>query len=199
VDAVHLMTDIYGRSLMMQRFGATVTGLLLLTGATAGCTEDRQPDRGNSSSPAPSLRAPSQDARSTADARAIAAYRGMWNAYAAAGEVADPTHGDVAQYATGDALESLTGALDGYRKKGQVMKGRPALTPRVVSRSPGDPVSRLEVKDCADTTTWLVYDKSGDLINDVPGGRRSIGATVIDTGNGVWKVSLFGAREVGTC
>ncbi len=186
---------------MMPRFGAVVTGLLLLAGATAGCTEDRQPDRGNVSSPAPapSLRAPSQDARSTADAAAIAAYRGMWNAYAAAGAVADPTHGDLALYATGDALEALTGALDGYRKKEHVMKGRPVMNPRVASRSPGNPTRQVEIKDCADSTDWLVYDKSGDLVNDVPGGRRSIGATVKDTGGGVWKVSLFGVREVGTC
>lgn len=186
---------------MMPRFGAAVTGLLLLAGATAGCTEDRQPERGNASSPAPvpSLRAPSQDASSTADARAIAAYRGMWNAYAAAGEVADPTHGDLAQYATGDALESLTGALDGYRRKEQVMKGRPVMNPRVASRSPGNPIRQVEVEDCADSTHWLVYDKSGALADDEPGGRRSIGATVKDTGGGVWKVSLFGVREVGTC
>lgn len=186
---------------MMQRFGAVMTGLLLLAGATAGCSEDRQQDRGNTSAPAPvpSLRAPSQDARSTADAKAIAAYRGMWNAYAAAGETADPTHGDLAQYATGDALESLTGALDGYRKKKQVMKGRPVMKPRVASRSAGNPIRQLEVEDCADSTDWLVYDESGALTNDEPGGRRFIAATVKDTGGGVWKVSLFGVHEVGTC
>ena len=185
----------------MQRFGAAVTGLLLLAGATAGCTEDRQPDRGNASSPAPvlSLRAPSQDAGSTADARAIAAYRGMWNAYAAAGESVEPGHGDLARYATGEAFEALSGALDGYSKKEQAMKGRPVLKPRVLSRSPGNPVKQMEIKDCADTSNWSVYDKNGDPVDDTPGGRRSIGATVLDTGNGVWKVSLFGVREVGTC
>ena len=186
---------------MMQRFGTAMTGLLLLVAATAGCTPDRQPDSGNTSSPAPapSLRAPSQDSRSTADARAIAAYRGMWNAYAAAGEVADPAHGDLAQYATGDALEALSGALDGYRKKEQVMKGRPVMNPRVTGRSPGNPIRQLEVEDCADSTNWLVYDKSGALTNDEPGGRRFIAATVKSAEGGVLKVSSFGVHEVGTC
>ncbi len=185
----------------MPRFGAVVTGLLLLAGTTAGCTSDRQPDNTAPASraPIPSLRAPSVDARSTADARAIAAYRGMWNAYASAGETAEPGHGDLARYTTGDALEALSGALDGYSKKEQVMKGRPVLKPRVLSRSPGNPVKQMEIEDCADTSDWLVYDKNGAPADDIPGGRRSIGATVKDTGNGVWKVSLLGVLEVGTC
>ena len=186
---------------MMQRFGAAVTGLLLLAGVAAGCTSDRQPDSAASASraPVPSLRAPSEDARSTADAKAIAAYRGMWNAYASAGESVEPGHGDLARYTTGDALDALSEALDGYSKKDQVMKGRPVLNPRVLSRSPGNPVRQMEIKDCADTSDWLVFDKNGAPADDEPGGRRSIGATVKDTGNGVWKVSLFGVREVGTC
>jgi hypothetical protein len=68
----------------------------------------------------------------SADAKALAAYCGTWNAYATAGAVADPTHGDLAQYTTGDALSALTKGLDGYREKGQVMKVRPVMAP------PGD-------------------------------------------------------------
>jgi hypothetical protein len=120
---------------MMQRFGAVVIGSLLLAGASAGCSDDR-PQRQDAPSPAstPSLRAPSQDPPASADAKALAAYRGMWNAYATAGESADPTHGDLAQYTTGDALSALTKGLDEYREKGQVSKGRPVMSPWVTER-----------------------------------------------------------------
>ena len=103
---------------MTQRLGAALSGLLLLAGATAGCKSEREAERQDASPrvSTPSLQAPSPDARSTADAKALAAYRGMWSAYAAAGETADPTRGDLAQYTTGEALKALSGALDGYRK-----------------------------------------------------------------------------------
>jgi hypothetical protein len=186
---------------MMQRFGAVVIGSLLLTGASAGCSDSRQ-QRQDQPSPAstPSLHAPSQDTPASADIKALAAYRGMWNAYATAGEVADPTHGDLAQYATGDALSALTKGLDGYREKGQVSKGRPDMSPWVTERpSAGDPVKQFEIQDCLDSTHWLVYEKSGELVNDEPGGRRFAAAFVQDTGGGVWKVSAVGVHEVGSC
>ncbi|GIM98252.1 hypothetical protein [Paractinoplanes toevensis] len=186
---------------MMQRFGAVVIGSLLLAGASAGCSDDR-PQRQDAPPPAstPSLRAPSQDTPASADTKALAAYRGMWNAYATAGESADPTHGDLAQYTTGDALSALTKGLDEYRDKGQVMKGRPVMTPRVTERPPaGDPVQQFEIQDCLDSTNWLIYEKSGKLVNDEPGGRRFTGAFVRDTGDGVWKVWSVGVHEVGSC
>lgn len=186
---------------MIQRFGAVVIGSLLLTGVSAGCSKSRQ-ERQDPPSPAstPSLRAPSQDTQASADTQALTAYRGMWIAYATAGESADPTHGDLAKYTTGDALSALTKGLDEYREKGQVSKGRPVMSPWVTERpSAGDPVKQFEIQDCLDSTNWLVYRKSGGLVNDEPGGRRFTAAFVQDTGGGVWKVSAVGVHEVGSC
>ena len=132
--------------------------------------------------------------------RAVAAYRGMWTAYAEAGQTADPTHPSLARYADGKALAALREALRGFRQLGQRTQGAPVLAPNVAKRSAaadGRPAT-VEVVDCVDTTQWLVYAQDGELADDKPGGRRRLGATVTEVG-GVWKVTLFGVREVGTC
>ncbi|WP_173071055.1 hypothetical protein [Phytohabitans houttuyneae] len=98
------------------------------------------------------------------------------------------------------ALTALQGALRGFRQMGQRTQGAPTLAPAVAGRSNaarGRPAT-VEVVDCVDTTRWLVYARNGELVDDEPGGRRKVGATVTETG-GVWKVTLFGVREVGTC
>jgi hypothetical protein len=131
--------------------------------------------------------------------RAIEAYRGMWRAYQEAGQTANPDHPQLAVYATDGALQTLTSGLQSIRDRGLVIKGEVVLDPRVSRVEPADNPTTIEITDCADTTNFLLYRQSGELYNDEPGGRRRVIATVTDTGDEVWKVSSFGAHDIGTC
>ncbi|MEU7171477.1 MULTISPECIES: hypothetical protein [Micromonospora] len=130
---------------------------------------------------------------------ALAAYRGMWQAYAKAGLTADPNESDLARFASGDALTTLKKGLSSYRSKGHILKGDYALSPRVAQVSLTSTSPSVTVTDCLDDTHFLVYTASGEPINDEPGGRRATRATVTDLGAQGWKVATFGVREVGTC
>lgn len=123
----------------------------------------------------------------------------MWAAYARAGMTADPDEPELTKYATGQALSTLRAGLAKLRTAGEVLKGEYQSTPRVVAASPSAQPSAISVQDCLDTTRFLTYTAStGELANDVPGGNRAVRATVVRDGDG-WKVSSFGAQEVGTC
>ncbi|MFY1674045.1 hypothetical protein ACN27G_29515 [Plantactinospora sp. WMMB334] len=163
--------------------------------AVAGCG-GLAPSGGGSS--APSLSAPPQSARGTAEQQALAAYQGMWQAYATAGLSANPDDPDLERYAAGTALQTLRDGLRGYRDKGQVLKGDLVTSPRVSGVSPDVEPTSVTVTDCVDDTAFLVYARSGELVNDIPGGRRFTKATVRNVGDG-WKVTGFGVQAVQTC
>ncbi|MET8763061.1 hypothetical protein [Lentzea sp. NPDC004782] len=58
----------------------------------------------------------------------------------------------------------------------------------------------MRVTDCGDSTNALKYRKdSGQLADDVPGGKRRITATVEKQADGTWKVTDFGVLDLGTC
>jgi hypothetical protein len=57
----------------------------------------------------------------------------------------------------------------------------------------------VTITDCLDTTKFLVYKRSGELADDVPGGRRSAKATVTNLVAHGWKVTGFGVQAVNTC
>lgn len=170
---------------------------LALAIAAVGCDRSN-PTTAGPSGGAPSLSAPT-DPRTAAEAKAVEAYRGMWAAYqgaARSGSSADPQLG---AHTTDAALDVLTGGLKSIRDRGLVLKGEVALSPRVVRADPVTAPTRVEITDCVDDSHALLYKKSGELADDKPGGRRSATVTVIDTGSGVWKVSVFALQAVGTC
>jgi hypothetical protein len=75
-----------------------------------------------------------------------------------------------------------------------VSKGAPRLEPQVISATSDE----VAVRDCLDDTHWLEYKLNGELKDNVPGGHHRTDATVRRSG-GVWKVSYFYMREVGSC
>lgn len=175
-------------------------GILL---ALAACTPKDAATPSNGRATSPSLRAPSAtpslDVRAAAAQGALDAYRSMWAAYEEAGQSADPDHPGLSQYAVGSALQTLTSGLRSVRDRGLVIRGEITLAPQMNSLSPADRPTKAEIRDCADDSKSLLYKRSGELFNDKVGGSRLVIATVEDTGGGVWKVSSFGVREVGTC
>jgi hypothetical protein len=175
---------------------ATVVAMVLPLAAT-GCSDGESPASGGQPS-GPALSAPPQSARSAAETQALAAWRGMWQAYVKAGLTADPAEPDLARYARDRALATLTAGLRSYRDKGQILKGEVVQNPQVSKAAPDADPTTVTITDCVDDTKFLVYKASGELLNDIPGGRRSALATVTK-GDGDWKVSSFGVQDPDTC
>ena len=183
----------------VRRGAAGTTALVLLSVVAVGACTDST--KAVTPSAAPSLAAPPSAAASPSaspETLALNAYSGMWKAYAKAGLTANPDEPDLAAHAADPALKMLRDALAGYRDKKQVFKGEYGSRPTVVETSPKDQPVAVVIADCLDSRNFLVYKANGELADDVPGGRRSTGATVKLQG-GAWKVTSFAIREKGTC
>ena len=179
--------------LAARRSARLVAGCLAVAILTACDGSPREPSR-------PSVSAPQQDARGSAEELALAAYRGMWQAYRKAGLAADPDEPDLHRYASGRALSTLQGALAAARRDGHVIKGELGLDPRIETVSPSTQPTTIGVIDCLNTESFLTYTTSGDPVDDEPGGRRLTRATVTNLGtDGGWKVTGLGIQAVGTC
>ena len=164
--------------------------------ALAACTDDTSDGTPAGS---PTVSAPQQDARGTAEERALAAYQGMWRAYAKAGAAANADEPDLGTYASGEALKTLKDGLAALKREGNVFKGDYGSNPRVARASPAGSPSSIDVEDCLDDSKFLEYKASGGLANDTPGGRRATRATVSLVTDATWKVTGFAVQAVGTC
>jgi hypothetical protein len=131
-------------------------------------------------------------------AQALSAYLGMWHAYMAASRTADYQSPSLAHYAAGGALSVLMHGLYKNFRNGVVTRGNPVFHPKVkVSTSNGQPF-QATVTDCADTSHWADYYKSGKPAPDGRRGRHRIFAE-LQPFDGVWKVTLLVVEKEGTC
>ena len=104
----------------------------------------------------------------------------------------------LARYAAGEAHALLVRGLLNDQKRGIVTRGTPTFRPRIVTLTPaGDPV-RANVRDCADSSRWLTYNRSGKQVGDRSPGRRSIIAELKLFGD-TWKVIELVVEKEGTC
>ncbi|MEV0611156.1 hypothetical protein AB0I61_32900 [Polymorphospora rubra] len=130
---------------------------------------------------------------------AVAAYVGMWQAMAKAGEVPDPDAPELRQYAADRALARIVDVLFTYRETGVVTRGVPVTDARVSGASPAHAPTEVTVVDCGDSTNWTKHKRAtGELIEDDPRGRRSITAVVRPV-DGSWKVVSFDVGDIGSC
>lgn len=131
---------------------------------------------------------------------AVAAYLGMWRSYAKAAETSDWKSPELAKYAAGTALSTLSQGLYSDHFKGLVSRGRPVNHPVVVSAEPPGSPTKVVIADCGDSTNWTKHRAdNGKPADDEPGGPRHIDAIVKKQRDGSWKVSDFGVQEVGSC
>ena len=130
---------------------------------------------------------------------AVAAYNAMWRDMAAAALTADYQSPQLAQHAAGNALSLLVRGLYTNLRMGIVVKGQPVTHPTATNLKPTSEPTSAAINDCFDDTNWLNYKAAtGELQNDVPGGRHQTTATVKET-NGAWKVTELQVGAVGTC
>jgi len=165
----------------------------------AGCGEkEPRADDPPATPTLPASVSPSTDSAAAGAQAAVAAYRGMWDAFVEASNngVADPPA--LAKHASGSALEVLNRGLAANRAQQLASRGQPVMNPKLTSIGPIAAPTSAMIADCVDSTNWLLYKQNGQPANGDPGGRRKVTATVAKSG-GTWKVTGFAAREVGTC
>jgi hypothetical protein len=126
------------------------------------------------------------------------AYLGMWQAFVAASRTADFQSPALAHYAAGGALSLLTHGLYQNYQDGIVTRGQPAFDPQVAVTSSSGSAAQASVTDCADSSTWVNYYKSGKPAPGEPRGRQRIYAR-LQPYFGVWKVTYLVVEKVGTC
>lgn len=175
--------------------------LLIATGALITLTAcDSSPLSTTSTQPATTSPMSTSPQPVGAHEQAVAAYRQMWSDFATAGKTSDWQSSSLGHHATGIALNKLTQSLHGDNDKGIVTKGEPVLNPSVSTVEPQDIPVKITIADCGDSTDFLKYRKDNDaLVDDNPGGRHRINATVEKQADGSWKVSDYGVHDVGSC
>jgi len=148
-------------------------------------------------SPSPSA-AGSTSAPGDTRTRILDAYTGMWHAYVTAARTADYQPGALSQYAAGDALMILTRSLYDNRRHGVVLRGAPALDPKVTGMTPAGNPGSSAVTDCADDSRWLQYTTAGKPAGGAPVGRHRIYAQ-LRLFSSAWKVTNLVVEKAGTC
>jgi hypothetical protein len=131
-------------------------------------------------------------------AQILAAYTGMWRAFATLARTASYQPGPLERYAEGNALTLLGHGLSENHQHGIVIRGAPVLKPEVTSMTPAKNPDRATVRDCADDTHWRQYSKSGHPVSGAPTGHRRIYAW-LHLFSGVWKVTEVVVEKAGTC
>ncbi|WP_326596598.1 hypothetical protein [Streptomyces sp. NBC_01803] len=124
----------------------------------------------------------------------MAAYVAMWEDTTEASRTSDADHPRLDDHATGNALDLLRFVMDGHAAEGHVAQGAPMHDIEVVESS----ADHLDLRDCMDSTDWLMYDLSGELVDDVPGSRRWVHAAV-ERREGDWIVVDLVLDERATC
>lgn len=171
-------------------------GLLLLLTACGRSDEGQAPVAVNASAAATASPLPNH--RTTAERKALEAYVGMIQAWVAAAEIPDPDAPMLREFASGEALKRLVTDLYLAREEGTIGRGQPVSRPSVVDAIPSDIPTEVRLSDCLDDSTWLEYKTSGELRDDIPGGRHQVMVMVKDSDTG-WKVDSFALQKVGTC
>lgn len=183
--------------------GVLAVAVLSLTACSPGVSRGRQNSAGSPSSeavPGTTAVLPATSPADVAKRQATMAYLGMWQAMARAGETSNWQEPELAHYATGNALTTITRSLYADHFNGVVSRGAPVDHPVVSSVEPAGNLSTARITDCADSTHWLQYHAgTNQLVDGTPGGRRSIVAKVQKQPDGSWKVTEFAVEGLGSC
>lgn len=183
---------------------ALSAGVIVCAVAAVACSSHTPPAPASPASPpqsagaTPPLAVPSP--ADPAKEQATAAYIGMWQSMARAGETANWQAPELAQYATGNALTTITRSLYADHFNHVVSHGAPKNYPQVTSAEPQNAPETVMISDCGDSTNWLKYHEgTNTLVDNKPGGRQSMVAEVKKQPDGSWRVNQFAVQGVGTC
>lgn len=134
--------------------------------------------------------------------RARKAYLSMWGTFVAASATADYRAPGLARYAAGEAFSVLVHGLYANYVDRIVTRGRPAFSPEVTVRRMAGAIPEADVTDCARTSTWASYTRSGAPIGGQPHASRHVIARLqllSQAGGPQWKVTYLNVGRPGTC
>jgi predicted small lipoprotein YifL len=185
----------------MQTLFLSAVSVAILSAALLGCG-----GRGSLPGPPPSSSAATLQASpsgtGSAQAQARQAYLAMWAAYVAASRTDAYQSTSLARYAAGAALSVLTHGLYADYQAGIVTRGKPSFDPRVMIVTAAGGGQQADIADCADSSGWSDYTRSGKLIPAQQQGRRQITARLQpfrQAGGTEWKVTYLNVGRAGTC
>lgn len=174
---------------------AVLFGVVVLA---AGCTR-ADPDAAPTP---PSLAPTSSTAVSAAPVpsaqQAVDAYQAMWRAFGHASETADWKSPELARYASGYALSQLVESLQANEVRGIATRGTFRTQPVVQSADPAESPTAVRVHDCGDDSDTTRVSMADGTPLGGGGGRHRIEAE-IRLEEGMWKVTDFRLRAVGSC
>jgi hypothetical protein len=178
-----------------QTLAAIVAGYCV-AGAAAGCGSSAAAYDVASPSASASVRSPQSldDPR----ARILAAYTGMWQAFAASARTGDYQPGALQPYAAGEALSVLTHALYANYQQNVILRGAPALNPQVTQMTPASSPDSARVTDCASDAHWLQYTPQNRSVGGAAAGKHRIYAWLW-LFSATWKVTEVVVEKAGTC
>lgn len=191
------------RTRMLTRWSVGVVGMALLVSCSTAAP-DAAPSVGRPTATLPPAAPAAEQTPPAGDAEeqaAVAAYVGMWQAMARAGESSDWRSPELADYATGAALTVIIQSLYADHANGVVTRGAPTHSPVVRSAEPPNAPTTVLIDDCGDSTNSLKYFAGTDTPagDGSGGGRRAITAEVVLEPDGVWRVTRFAVQGVGSC
>lgn len=184
-----------------RRYWALSSALLACPVLTLACSATGSPGLSSPrTNQIPSAPTPTKSAAELAGDQATQAYLGMWQAMAQAGETSDWQSPVLAQYATGDALTTITRGLYADHYNHVVSRGAPVDHPNVTTVDPPTDPATVRISDCGDSTNWLLYKEgTNQLADNSPGGRRAIVAEVKKQADGTWRVDQFAVEGLASC
>ena len=133
------------------------------------------------------------DARGTAKAAVIDAYKKSYEGLLAVGRSASPDPNDprLTQYSTGPALIAKQRVLADHKAKGQVYVGDVELHPTVIDLT----ADTATVVDCSIDRTALIDGRTGSTVVAAGTGGGMAATAMLKLEAGVWKVSDFKAEN----
>lgn len=140
----------------------------------------------------------STQSRGDPHAQILAAYTGMWQAFASSARTENYQPGPLQPYAAGDALTVLTHALYANHRQNVILRGAPVLDPQVTQMTPPGRPDSARVIDCASDKHWLQYTPQGRPVAGAPAGKHRIYAW-LRLFDATWKATEVVVEKAGTC
>jgi hypothetical protein len=175
------------------RVAAVALGAVLATAACTASTPAPAPEQTRTSAPPSPAVSPSPPSPAQ---QALAAYTAMWGDVQAAGETSDYQDPRLSAHLGGQALLTTSENMAADKADGIIGLGRPDLSGTSVVTATATTVT---LHGCMNDEHWLkYYAATRTLVDNVPGGRHYVAATLTDE-NGTWKVTSLDVRGEGTC